>query len=166
MLVVTNSMVKYHYKLIDLNNDQLLESSYDDIEEQYIHGVSEVLPGLSQALEGKSAGDQFEVTLDSGQAYGDYDADKTGRVALKHLTLPGNQPIRGKLQAGTAVEIQTEQGLFEGSIIKQGLKNADVDINHPYAGKSLKYIVEIIAVRPATASELAGENSGGGCSCC
>jgi len=76
-------------------------------------------------------------------------------------------PVKGKLEPGTYVEVVSEQGVLNGSVIKQGLKTVDIDANHPYAGKSLTFAVEVVEVRAATDEELAEEmDCGTGCGCC
>ena len=57
------------------------------------------------------------------------------------------------------------QGRHQVTIVKVGRFNADCDLNHPFAGKTLTFDVEVINVRQATAEELShGHVHGeGGC---
>ena len=70
------------------------------------------------------------------------------RVPLKHLT------SRGKLEPGQVVAVNTNQGQRAARVVKVGHFNVDLDLNHPLAGKTLVFDVEIIDVRAATAEEL------------
>lgn len=166
MQIIKNSMVRFHYRMVDANDNSPLESSYDSEAKEYIHGVSDMLVELTHALEGKSMGDTFEITLSPEQAYGHYDPNKIGRISLNYVYLPGGRSFKGKLKPGTAVEIRTEHGMLEGSVIKQGLKTMDIDANHPYAGKLLRFSIEVVDVRAATADELSSETGCNSCSCC
>ena len=166
MKIEKNSMVKYHYKLTDADSGELLESTYESQANSYIHGVSDILKGLENALDGKASGEFFDVKLPAAQAYGQYNPDAVGRVSLNYVFLPGGRPLRGKLQAGDDIEVRTEYGVVDGTVIKQGLKTADIDTNHPYAGKALNFAVEVVDVRAAKAEELSGAVGCGGCSCC
>ena len=53
------------------------------------------------------------------------------------------------------VNIQTDEGAKQATVIKAGKFNVDVDTNHPLAGKQLGFDVEIVDVREATADEIA-----------
>ncbi|MEO1289476.1 MAG: FKBP-type peptidyl-prolyl cis-trans isomerase, partial [Chloroflexota bacterium] len=52
---------------------ELLETVNEEQAIEYMHGWDNIVPGLEAALEGKSAGDEFDVTVPPEQAYGDYD---------------------------------------------------------------------------------------------
>lgn len=165
MQIIDNSAVSYHYQMRDAHSQQLLESSCETSPKQYIHGVSDMLDSLVAEFAGKSQGDKFEVLLPPEKAYGHYNKEAVGRISLKHVALPGGQPVRGKLKPGTQVEINTPDGVLDGTVIKQGLKMVDIDLNHPYAGKSLLFSVEIVDVRLATEYEIAQQGAPS-CSCC
>ncbi len=51
--------------------------------------------------------------------------------------------------------IDAEHGSKQVTIVKMGRFMADVDVNHPYAGKTLTFKIEIADVRAATDEELA-----------
>ena len=108
------------------------------------------MPALEQAMLGKSVGDVFSATLTPLQAYGEIRANSKQRVPLKHL----DPKPKGKLKPGDIVGINTEEGVKQATVLKVGFKNVDVDNNHPLAGKSLQFDVEIVALRDGTADEL------------
>jgi FKBP-type peptidyl-prolyl cis-trans isomerase SlyD len=89
------------------------------------------------------------VTLDPKDAYGIPLESSEQRISKKHLT------TKGKLQVGMVVDINTTEGLRQATIVKVGKFNVDVDTNHPFAGKTLTFEVEIADVRDATGEELA-----------
>ena len=51
--------------------------------------------------------------------------------------------------------VKTEKGMRNVVIVKAGKFSADVDFNHPLAGKTLHYELEIISARQASAEEVA-----------
>ena len=53
------------------------------------------------------------------------------------------------------VAVQTRDGLRQGRVVKVGHFNVDLDLNHPLAGKTLVFDIEIVDVRDATGEELA-----------
>jgi FKBP-type peptidyl-prolyl cis-trans isomerase SlyD len=50
--------------------------------------------------------------------------------------------------------IQTERGQKQATVKKAGKFNVDVDTNHPFAGKTLKFDVKVVDVREASSDEI------------
>ena len=148
MQVSVNCIARFHYTLKDDTGAEL-ESSRGAEPMTYLHGRRGLLPGLEAALEGKSVGDSFSATLAPAEAFGERRADSEMRVPLSHLS--GAK----KWQPGMQAVIQTQQGQQQVTVVKVGHTMATVDTNHPLAGKTLVFEVEVIEVREASAEELA-----------
>ena len=146
MTVSRDKVVTFHYRLKEAD-DNLLEDSHARDPIAYLHGHGGMLPGLEVEMEGREAGDSFSSTLEN--PYGPRREGSVQRVPIKHLA------TKKKPRAGYPTVLNTDQGPREVMVIKVGRFNLDVDTNHPYAGKTLTYEVEIISVRDATAEELA-----------
>ena len=71
------------------------------------------------------------------------------RGPIKHLA------TRGPLTEGQTVVVNTREGGRQARVLKVGHFNVDLDLNHPLAGRTLTFEVEILEVRPATEQELA-----------
>jgi FKBP-type peptidyl-prolyl cis-trans isomerase SlyD len=115
---------------------------------RYLHGHSQLLPGLEKALEGLVSGDRTKVTLSPEDAYGQHDASRTVQVATEELPpglVPGNV-VRARLPNG---------GEMPMTIVAIDGPTATLDGNHPLAGKTLVYEVEIREVCAATTGDLA-----------
>jgi len=147
MQIAKNTVVEFHYTLSDANGE--IESSRKHEPVLYLHGQPGLLEGLVNALEGREAGDIFTVELPVDQAYGPRRDNATQKVQVKHL-----QGAK-KWKPGMLAVIQTEQGPRQVTVVKVGLSQAEVDANHPLAGRDLTFDVEILSVREATADELA-----------
>jgi FKBP-type peptidyl-prolyl cis-trans isomerase SlyD len=52
------------------------------------------------------------------------------------------------------VQLQTKQGPIQAVIVKIGRFNVDIDANHPLAGQTLTFDVEITDIRDATQEEI------------
>ena len=59
-----------------------------------------------------------------------------------------------KPRPGQILGFQTERGPVQVTVLKVGRFNIDVDANHPLAGQSLTFDVEVTGVRDATQEEL------------
>ncbi len=154
--IITNKVVSFHYRLSDVDADgyrgKLMEESFGGEPLYYLHGFHNVIVGLERALEGKIEGDAIDIVLQADEAYGRRQADAMRRVPIKHLHLPKGKK---RLLPGMMAAVQTKAGTQRVLIVKVGKFNADVDFNHPYAGKTLHYEVEVVGVRDGTAEEIA-----------
>lgn len=157
MIICRNSVVEFHYALSEAGHP--LENSHSSEPLVYIHGHKGVLAGLEDAIEGKQAGNKFEVTLLPEHAYGERRAGAEQRIPIKHLQ--GAKVWK----AGMTAVVESNQGKQQVTIIKVGRFNADCDLNHPFAGKTLTFAVEIVAVREATDDEInhGHVHAAGGC---
>lgn len=116
---------------------------------EYLHGAENLVPGLEQALEGKAAGDSFEITLEPADGYGDYDDED-----IEVLSVDDFEGV-DELEPGMELEIMDDEGEFyEAVILSVDGENVTVDFNHPFAGKTLHYSVDVIDVRDATEKEI------------
>ncbi len=145
MKIERDTVVLFHYQLKDTEGTEL-ENSTDKEPVAYLHGHNVMVPGLEAELATKEAGDTLSVTLE--EPYGPYLTDNIQRIPIKHLATK-KKPIVGK-----ATTVNSNNGPREVMVVKVGRFNIDVDTNHPYAGKTLTYDIEIIDVRNATDEEL------------
>lgn len=149
MQISKDVVASFHYRLSDAAGN-LIEDSRSRAQPQwYLHGRGHIVRGLEAALEGQSAGATLVVPVAADQAYGPRRDDQQVRVPLKRLK--DIKPLR----VGTMLTLQTEQGNRMATVIKLGMTVADLDLNHPLAGKDLHFEVEVMEVREASAEELA-----------
>lgn len=149
MQIDKNTVVEFHYRLTD-GDGNAIENSHDDNDPMfYLHGHGNMIEGLETALAGKQVGDSFSVTLTPEQAYGERNEQAVQRIPLKHLS--GAK----KWKPGMLAVVNTEEGQRQVTIVKVGKFNADVDTNHPLAGKTLTFEIDITSVRAAADEEVA-----------
>lgn len=148
MNIANDCVVQFHYTLKDEAGAEI-ESTRNGRPMAYLHGHRNIIPGLEQALAGKAAGDKLTVTVPPEQAYGERQEGRVQRVSLKHLQ--GAKVWK----PGMVALIHTQQGPIHVTVVKVGRFNADVDLNHPMAGKTLTFDVEVVDVRAATPEEVA-----------
>ncbi|WP_335917343.1 peptidylprolyl isomerase [Shewanella chilikensis] len=148
MQITQHSAVTIHYRLTDAKG-QLIESSFEADPMVYLHGMENLIPGLEKALEGKSKGDTLEVTIESEEAYGPYHDGLRQEVPLEAF---------GDIQdivPGMRFIAETEMGQRPVQVTEVLDNSVIVDGNHPLAGQSLTFNVEVMDVREATAEEIA-----------
>lgn len=151
MLIEKDKVVTFHYRLSEPGSE-VIEDSHGREPMLYLHGHRGLLAGLEDALAGRQAGESFTVTLAPEQAYGLRDEAARQRVPKSHV-------IGGKgrtdFRPGMAVRVNTGDGPRTVVVTKVGLKTLDVDANHPLAGRTLSFEIEVVGVREASAEEIA-----------
>ena len=68
---------------------------------------------------------------------------------------------RNKPDVGDLVTVNTRTRKVNAKVVKVGRHNVDVDTNHPLAGKTLKFDIEVINVREATFEEVSHRHAHG-----
>lgn len=152
MKITADRVVCFHYNLKDIDGS-LLETSYDADPTLYLHGHSNILVSLENALEDKAVGDKVSVTLAPDQGYGERKEGAVQRIPIKHLH--NHAALKNKLKPGMTVQVNTQHGPWDAVVLKVGKFNVDIDSNHPLAGKTLSFEIEVVEVRDATSEELA-----------
>jgi FKBP-type peptidyl-prolyl cis-trans isomerase SlyD len=147
IIVADDTVVSFHYKLTDAEGT-LTESSAEGNPITYLHGRNQIVPGLESEMVGKKSGDKFTATIAPEQAYGARNEEAVQRVPIKHIA------TRGPYVVGQMVVVNTREGGRQARVAKVGHFNVDLDLNHPLAGKTLTFDIEIVEVRAATAEEL------------
>ena len=148
MEIAKDTVVTFHYTLCNSGGEEL-ESSRGGDPTAYLHDANNIIPGLESAMAGRTSGDVFSAEIAPQDGYGERDEERMQRVPIKHLV------FKGKLKSGDVVQINTADGLRTVTVVKAGRHSADIDTNHPLAGQTLTFDIEIVDVRAATEEELA-----------
>ena len=147
--VQTNNVVDIEYTLTD-SNGELLDSSKERGPLSYIQGKANIIPGLESEMEGKKIGDSFKVTVAPEKAYGNRDESLVQSVPKAQFGEDAE-----KVKAGDQVQVQTQDGspMF---VMATEVNDTEIilDANHPLAGMTLNFDVEVVAIREATSEEL------------
>lgn len=148
MNVAPNSVVEIHYTL---RNDagEVLDTSSGGSPLAYLHGRGNLIPGLERELEGKQAGDKLNVVIPPSEGYGEYDQDLVHRIPKSAVQGVSN------LQVGMQLHARSNEGVHTVTVTQVDDETVTIDGNHPLAGKTLHFEVEVTGVRSASAEELA-----------
>lgn len=113
----------------------------------YLHGHSNIIPGLEKALEGKKAGDSLHVTVQPEEGYGERDEDNLDDLDRSDFD---DEP-----EVGATYYAQAEDGsVLPFTVVSIEDDTVQVDFNPPLAGQVLNFDVTVRAVRDATRDEL------------
>ena len=148
LLIGDKLVVSMHYTLTD-DDKNVLDTSAEQDPMAYLHGADNIIPGLEDALTGKTEGDTLQVRVEAAEGYGEPSLELIHTVDLAAFQGVDN------VEPGMKFETQSPDGNVELIEVKEvdGDK-VTIDANHPLAGIALNFDVEIISVREATQEEL------------
>lgn len=152
MEIGRDTVVKLRYRLSD-EDGEVLEDAMAGEPVAVLQGHRNIIYGLDKALLGHRAGDVFDVTVSPIEGYGLRQEDQIQRVSKKYFA------NARKLKPGMQTHLRLESETRLVTVHKVGGKVIDVDMNHPLAGKTLHFHVEIYEVREATAVEIAHKHA-------
>lgn len=104
-------------------------------------GSGEFFPFVEESLIGRSPGEHVVVFVPPEKHYGRYDPKK--------LQIMPVEKIPPQAHPGEVIKVQDELGIVHPAILrKKDPWIALVDLNHPFAGKVLRFEVDILDVKP------------------
>ncbi|TYP92980.1 FKBP-type peptidyl prolyl cis-trans isomerase /apo-metallochaperone SlyD [Sphingobacterium allocomposti] len=153
MAIENNNVVALNYTLhtIEENGEKtFVEETTNENPLTFLYGVGMMLPKFEESISELNAGDKTSFTLAPNDAYGEKDERAIAQLPADMFKETGLPPV------GEVLPLQDNQGnQFRAVVVEVTPEAVVADLNHPMAGKTLSFDIEILAVRPATEEELA-----------
>jgi len=147
MQISKHKVVTLDYTLTN-DDGEVLDTSKGQEPLAYIHGTGFMIPGLENALEGKSAGNSFSVTVEPRDGYGERD-DELVKIVEKSMF----EGV-GELEEGMQFQAESDDGVEVVRILAVEGDKVTVDGNHPLADTTLNFEVQVVGVREASQEEV------------
>lgn len=146
MQIEDNHVASFHYTLTNDAGD-VIDSSRERGPLAYLHGAGNIVPGLEKALAGCAAGDKLKVDVQPQEGYG-----------VRHEELVQTLPrsaFQGvpEVKPGMQFQANGPQGPILVTVAAVDGDDVKVDGNHPLAGQTLHFDIEVTEVREATEDE-------------
>ena len=157
MTISEGKVIELAYTLKNAAGEVLDEASKAD-PFAYLHGADQIVSGLEEALEGLTVGAKKTVVVPPAEGYGEVDPGL--RMSVKRTQFPKGVD----LQSGMQFEANSPdgQGGVVFTVVNVGADQVEIDGNHPLAGVTLHFEVEVLKVREATKEELSHGHAHGG----
>jgi len=118
---------------------------FDETEEgepiEFVAGDGELIEGVENAVLGMSAGEKKTVTIAPDQGYGPRQEEMEETVLISELP--------DDVEVGDELTAETGDGTVHVWLTEMGETEATLDANHPLAGETLTFDLEVQAVHPA-----------------
>ena len=150
-VIEAGSFLTLHYRMSGPNGADII-NTFDGKPATLSLGTGQLSPAIEQRLLGLSEGTRTTFELPAGAAFGERNSDLIQWVARKLLNELGDADEA--YNVGDVVQFPTPDGAgqYAGSVLQiKGLANAvdgavQFDFNHPLAGQSVVFEVEVIGV--------------------
>lgn len=149
MTITKNKVVLIDYTLKD-NTGEVLDTSEGKEPLAYIQGIGNIIVGLEEALDGNAVGDKVATKIAPEKAYGERTDENVHKVPLSGFEADGDE----KLEVGMQVRVETNEGISIADVASIEGEEVTLDLNHPLAGETLHFDVEVMDIREATKEEL------------
>ncbi len=141
-------VVTIHYTLTD-DDGNVIDSSSDAEPLPYLHGANNIIPGLESALAGKREGDSLQIRVAPAEGYGE--------IIPELIQVVDRSAFQGvdAIEPGMNFQAQDPSGQTRNIVVKDVSNDSvTVDGNHPLAGVTLNFDVNVVGVREATPEEI------------
>ena len=154
MKAAPNTVVKTTYELRTEPNGEVRDAADEQNPFAFLFGYGNVLDHFEKNLAGLVAGNQFSFILAPEDGYGEYDEQAVVQLDKNIFSVEGVLQD-DMLQVGNVVPLQDQNGNpFQGRIVNISDDKVTVDLNHPFAGKTLYFSGSVVEVREANQVEL------------
>ncbi|MNJ85830.1 FKBP-type peptidyl-prolyl cis-trans isomerase SlyD [compost metagenome] len=162
MTVDTNTVVSLHYKLTNHKTGEQIEETSENQPMEFLYGVERIIPAFEVNIHGLKAGDAFEFSIPSAEAYGDKQDDHVALIPLSVFFDESGKVDETQIKVGAILPMTDNEGNhLRGTILEITPENVTMDFNHPLAGTDLFFQGTVLEVRQATADEIAHGHSHG-----
>jgi peptidylprolyl isomerase len=149
--------VSVHYKGTLADGEQF-DTSEGRPPLEFKTGAGQMIKGFEDAVMGMALNEKKTFTLSPEDAYGERDESRTHQFPKAEIP-PEISPEVDQLLALTSPEGQQ----IPARITAVDDEKVTVDLNHPLAGQSLTFEVEVVGINDTPSQQPAG--CGGDCSC-
>lgn len=145
-IVAAQKVVTFTYVIKD-SKGQVMEQS--GLPMSYIHGVDgKMYPSAEKAMEGAKVGDEITVSISPEEGFGYPDPD------LMYIERIENVPEEYR-HIGAEAMFQNEQDeTITMKVTRIDDEEITLDANHPFAGKTVVFVMTVMGVRDATDHEI------------
>jgi FKBP-type peptidyl-prolyl cis-trans isomerase SlyD len=131
--------VTFHYTLTV--NNRVEDRSISTSPLTYVQGAGQLIPGLEEKMPGLKKGDKRRITVLPEKGYGSVNPDAFQNVPRKTFK------NRKALKLGSIVTGQYNGRSVQATVIGMSKKDIILDLNHPLAGKTLQFDIEVMDVK-------------------
>ncbi len=148
---------------------ELMEQAPKEQPLTFCFGIGMMIPKFEENLKGKKVGDKFDFTIESAEAYGEYEDENLVDLPKSIFEVNGKFDDEMVSEGNIVPLMDADGNRINAVVLKVNEETVSFDFNHPLAGEDLHFIGEVLEVREATQEEMdmfLNPGCGGGCGDC
>lgn len=152
-----NKYITLAYKLYAPMQDgsqELIEEATTAHPFQFISGMGLTLDAFEAKIQPLTKGDNFDFTLSVDEAYGPYVEEGVQTVPRSIFEIDGKLDEKHIFEGAVVPLMNNDGERFNGTVTQITAETVTVDLNHPLAGKTLRFVGTVEEHRDATNKEL------------
>jgi len=162
MTVDINTVVTLKYKLTNHKTGETIEETPDENPMEFIYGIERIIPAFEENIHGLSAGDTFNFSIESANAYGERNEDQVTSIPSNVFHGEDGKVNEQDIFVGALVPMSDNEGNhLRGRVLEMNDEFVKMDFNHPLSGTDLQFEGTITGVREATQEEISHGHSHG-----
>ncbi|MEO8803025.1 MAG: peptidylprolyl isomerase [Rudaea sp.] len=147
MQIAAEKVASFHYTLTNTDG-KVIDSSRERGPLSYLQGAGNIVPGLERAMHGHSHGDKFQVEVAPEHGYGQRHPQLVQKVPKSAFANVGEP------KPGLQFQTRGPNGPMLVTVTAVDGDEVTIDGNHPLAGETLHFDIEVTDVREASQDEL------------
>jgi FKBP-type peptidyl-prolyl cis-trans isomerase SlyD len=155
MTIQDLTVVSLNYKLSNHKTGEQIEETTAENPMVFLFGVGGLIPEFEDNIRGKQAGELFDFSILSENAYGEANAEMIVMIPINVFHDENGSLDTDLFQLGAVVPMSDSEGNhLRGTILEIASDYIKMDFNHPLAGTDLHFSGEILSIRQATQDEI------------
>jgi len=125
---------------IKLTDGQIVDSNFEGAPVEFEVGDGNIPEGFEAALTGLKVGDHLDLTIDPERGFGQHNPNNI-------QTMKRSDFKDMELEPGLVISFQEPGGELPGVIVEFDDERVEVDFNHPLAGKTILFEVQVLNIQ-------------------
>ncbi len=125
---------------IKLTDGQIVDSNFEGAPVEFEVGDGNIPEGFEAALTGLKVGDHLDLTIDPERGFGQHNPSNI-------QTMKRSDFKDMELEPGLVISFQEPGGELPGVIVEFDDERVEVDFNHPLAGKTILFEVQVLNIQ-------------------
>jgi len=141
LAVERGNLIKIHYTA--KIGDQVTDSSRGRDPVEFRVGEGQVVQGMDEAVVGLEKGEKKTIIVPPEKAYGQRQEGLIMEIPREYFGA-----MREQVQEGDIIQIKTKDDSRLVTVMQVREEKVTLDLNHPLAGQTITYELEIVDIKP------------------
>lgn len=158
--------VIYQLYAVEDGKENLVEQTQKGNPYRFISGFGVSLDAFEQQICALQQGDKFDFTLEPAQAFGEYEPSGVRKLDRELFMVDGKFDEKNIYPDAIITMTDEDDRRFMARVAEVEDDGVIIDVNHPLAGETLRFVGVVLENREATKDEISDMLQGLSCESC